>query len=81
MALKFEYCECGCKGWAASAGSLHYWITDHGYVDGKKGYAVHNGHGWISPAIAGGLKSYEEATKAANKHARAEFRKIARALA
>ena len=79
--MKFEYCECGCKGWEASAGSLHYWITDHGIVNGKRGYVVHNGHGWMSPVVAGPLASYSESVDAANKHARAEFNKIKRALA
>ncbi len=79
MALEFEYCECGCKGWAASAGDhIHYWISDKGDTSGRKGYVLHRGHGWMAPVIESGLPSYKAAVEAARKDAQAELAKIVR---
>lgn len=79
--LKFNYCECGCRGWSANAGVLAYWVTDRGYADGKKGYVLHEGHGWMAPKIAGPFPSLGEACDAATAHALSTLAKIQSELA
>jgi hypothetical protein len=57
--MKFEYCECGCKGYECG----NYWI----FWDLKKSYHVHHGHGWIAPKLAT-CTSMEEAKDVAKAH-------------
>lgn len=46
--MNWEYCECGCHGHEASAGSVHFWL----FNDLKGNLFLHRGHGWMSPLIA-----------------------------
>lgn len=60
MALKFTYCECGCHGSSADAGTVSFWI----YNDLKGSFFLHKGHGHLDPKV-GTYTSFEEATKSA----------------
>jgi len=73
--LDFNYCECGCKGYEASAGHLHFWI----YWDLAESYHLHRGHGWASPKIKT-CSSMEEAVALATEEAKAELVKMQAAL-
>jgi hypothetical protein len=71
MALEFEYCECGCKGHEATAGSLDFWL----FNDLKGKYTLNKGHGWMGARI-GVYKSHEQAVGVATEMAMKEMVKI-----
>lgn len=58
--LDFNYCECGCKGYEASAGKLHFWI----YWDLGTNFYLNEGHGSLGNRL-GVFKTMEEAKKRA----------------
>ena len=60
--LKFEYCECGCKGYSGGISCNNFWI----YWDLKNTYTLNEGHGWIGLLI-GKYSSYEDAIKEATR--------------
>lgn len=62
MALKFEYCECGCKGYSGGSKGMYYWI----YWDLEESYSLFEGHGYIGRPM-GVFHTYEAAIAAANK--------------
>lgn len=66
MALIFEYCECGCKGYQASAAGQHYWIFWDLRGRTKTGgpYFLRRGHSWSGTPM-GSFPSQEAAEKAA----------------
>ncbi len=73
--MKFEYCECGCKGYEANAGQLYFWI----YWDLKKSYHLHEGHGWTSPKV-GTYPSFKAADAKATDLAKAALKKMKKDL-
>lgn len=66
--LKFDYCECGCKGYSASkkimGETLHYWI----YWDLGTRYILRQGHGSLGRDM-GVFDTYDKAIKDAETHA------------
>lgn len=76
MNLKFEYCECGCKGSTWSARSLDLWL----YWDLlKNSWTLHRGHGWLSPEV-GSYASRDKAIDAARQLISKEIPKVRKAL-
>jgi hypothetical protein len=76
--LDFEYCECGCHGFEASAGAVHFWIywdLDEHFT----GFKLHQGHGWTSPRI-GSFPTLGKAKAEANKLARLTLKKMQKDL-
>lgn len=69
--LQFEYCECGCKGHAASVGPWHYWI----FNDLLTSYTLHRGHGHSSPVI-GKFDTFPRAKRAAQADVDERFKKV-----
>lgn len=76
--LNFEYCECGCHGFSASAGALHFWIY-WGLNEHFKGFKLHQGHGWTSPLIDT-FPTLAKAEAAATKLARVGLKKMQKDL-
>lgn len=60
--LKFEYCECGCKGYEAGTRGNSFWI----YWDLKNTFTLNNGHSWAGTLIKK-FSSYGEAVKEATR--------------
>lgn len=73
MALKFEYCECGCKGYSAEG--FPYWI----FWDLKDKYYLHLGHG-ISSMKVGVYSSLKQAEGRATELANKTLDKLKKAL-
>ncbi len=68
MALKFDYCECGCKGYEASIGDREYWIYWALKCTDPKPYFLRLGHGFSGRDL-GRFDTYELAQEAATKDA------------
>lgn len=51
--MKFEYCECGCRGYFADLGPVGFWIYWDIRPEKQKGkpFQLHEGHGFSSPKI------------------------------
>ena len=76
--LNFEYCECGCHGLSASAGTVHFWIywdLDEHFT----GFKLHQGHGFTSLRI-GTFDTLSKAEAAATKLARLALKKMQKDL-
>lgn len=73
--LSFNYCECGCKGYEASAGKLHFWI----YWDLGTKFYLNEGHGSLGRRL-GVYGSMEEAKKVATDRVLAEVQALQAAL-
>jgi hypothetical protein len=75
MGLSFDYCECGCKGYEASAGSEHFWI----FWDLKSTFTLNKGHGWTG-TLLGKFATMKEAEAKANEVAFAKLEEMKKAL-
>ena len=73
--LDWERCECGCKGDSVSAGPLHYWMFND--AESSEGFYLTAGHGFLGENL-GRYTSFEEADRAARRHAKP---RIVKALA
>ncbi len=60
--LKFEYCECGCKGYSGGTGDNSFWI----FWDLKEKFTLIAGHGCCGVKIDD-FVSYQAAVKEATK--------------
>ena len=62
--MKFQYCECGCKGYSNTSTKDSYWI----YWDLKNTYYAVRGHGFVgrlgNSQDLGKFKTLEEAKTA-----------------
>lgn len=57
--MKWTYCECGCHGHTARAGSIDFWL----FNDLKGNFYLHLGHGWLGRLIG----KYDSINVAQNK--------------
>lgn len=73
--LNFEYCECGCHGYAADAESFSYSI----YWDLRENFYTHRGHGLTGYRI-GTYNSYNVAKEACNQDAERRLNDLHKAL-
>lgn len=75
--LRFEYCECGCKGSASKIEGFdagwgpHFWIYD----DLKGNHELYRGHGRYG-AHLGTFKDYKKAYDKANDSFQADIQKL-----
>lgn len=61
--LKWEYCECGCKGSVFKVGGYSFWLYDT--LDGGKDCIYLGiGHGYVLSKQVGTFSTYTEAEKA-----------------
>ncbi len=67
MMLKFEYCECGCKGHEATKKGINYWIYQT-LQDGPKQVILFLGHGFAFGQQLSKHDTFLEAKEAANDH-------------
>lgn len=64
--LDWEYCECGCKGYSVSFGTVHYWLFWN--IRGDKKYYLYKGHGFILSDPIGVYDSFDDADRATRDH-------------
>ncbi|OGG40548.1 hypothetical protein A2118_04005 [Candidatus Kaiserbacteria bacterium GWA2_50_9] len=69
--LDWEYCEYGCKGYAISFGTVHYWLFWDIHEDGK--YHLYKGHGFTLSDPIGSYDSFDDADHATREHVRPLF--------
>lgn len=72
--LPWEYCECGCKGYAVTVGGYHLWMyNDLG--ERCNSYQLHRGHGLTSPVVSFHA-SFEAADRVARELLKPEFERV-----
>lgn len=78
--MRFEYCECGCKGYLARAGNEYYWIYWELNKKVRKPFHLYKGHGYMSPKI-GSYPSMADAKLEAVNRAKNTLNEMMQALA
>lgn len=64
--LNWEYCECGCKGYEISFGTVHYWLFWD--IRGNNKYHLRKGHGFVMSDPIGVYESFDDADRATREH-------------
>lgn len=80
LKLKFDYCECGCKGHLAIYGNKGFWIFQE--MDERQkvtNVALRRGHAWRGERVDD-YKTFKEAVNKANDLMRTEVWKMLKEL-
>ncbi len=64
--LDWKYCECGCKGYEVSFGTVNYWLFWDMHGDDK--CHLYKGHGFILSDPIGDYNSFDGADRATREH-------------